>query len=175
MKKKLRFIALPAILAVLVVASAAPLTHAAASIDESTVKVKLLYNFMKFVTWPQQAATYNVCVLGTNPFGAVVNSLNGQQIGGRPIRVIAEVSLNDAKYCQVVFVSRSESGRLTNALLNLRQPGILTVSDIEGFADKGGVIEIIISSSGKPEFRISQKSAQDVGLRVGSQLLGLSK
>lgn len=165
---------------VAVVCSATFVLHPAVSLataDESTVKAGYIYNFMKFVDWPPayMSPAFNLCVLGDNPFGGVLQSLSGKMIQNRPIRVVTDVQLVQTKYCHVVFVSRSESGQLTNALLRLRMAPILTVSDIEGFADKGGVIELITGSAGDISFRVSQKSAQDVGLRVSSKLLSLSR
>lgn len=148
-----------------------------ASANEASVKAGYIYNFMKFVDWPpdQLSPTFNVCVLGSNPFGEVLDALSGKNVRNRPIRVVSDVPLSQTRYCHVVFVSRSESGRLTNALLKLRQTPILTVSDIEGFAEKGGVIELISSSNGDITFRVSKKTADEVGLRVSSKLLSLSR
>lgn len=151
--------------------------QAALSADEASVKAGYIFNFMKFVDWPPQfqTQTVNVCVLGSNPFGRVLESLSGKPIRNRPIRVVTDVPLGQVRYCHVVFVSRSEAGRLTNALLRLRQTPILTVSDIEGFSDHGGVIELLTGTNGEVAFRVSQKSAEEVGLRVSSKLLSLSR
>lgn len=149
----------------------------AGTLSATEVKAGFIFNFIKFVDWPPeyQTSTFNVCVLGNNPFGTVLDKLNGRTIRDRSIRVVSNVPLQQTRYCHVVFVSRSESGQLMNALLKLRQAPILTISDIEGFADRGGVIEFFSSSSGDIVFRVSQKSAQEVGLRVSSKLLSLSK
>ncbi|MGB1540012.1 MAG: YfiR family protein [Rickettsiales bacterium] len=155
----------------------APSSVRAFTLDEAQVKAGYIYNFMKFVDWPPEylTQTFNLCVLGSNPFGKVLDRFTGKSIRNRPIRVVIDVPLAQTRYCHVVFVSRSESGRLTNALLRLRQTPILTISDIEGFANKGGVIELFTTGGGDVAFRISQKSAQEVGLRVSSKLLTLSK
>ncbi len=145
--------------------------------SEAAIKSGYVFNFIKFVEWPsaQDGQMFNVCLLGSDPFANALESLNGKAVRGRPIRVVEDVSLAHTRYCHVVFVSRSESGRLTNALLRLRQAPILTISDIAGFADKGGVIELMTSPSGEIGFRVSKKSADDVGLRVSSKLLSLSR
>lgn len=177
MKKLFSHLSIAAAIAVMGITLVSPITHAQAVTNESAIKVKYLANFMMYVDWPKEYVTQNfiVCVLGTNPFGKEMDVLNGQVVKGRSIRVITDVPLAQARYCNMVFVSRSESGRLSGALLNLRQSPILTVSDIDGFADKGGVIEMFSTSDGSIAFRVSQKSAQDVGLQVSSNLMRLSK
>lgn len=173
-----RIIALAAV-AVMVMGLTIPVPAGAraATADEATVKAGYLFNFMKFVNWPSNAQSPQliVCVLGSNPFGNVIETLNGREIRSSRIRVVTDVPLEQTKYCHVVFVSKSESGRLTPTLLRLRQMPILTVSDIAGFTDKGGVIELFTSQNGDVAFRVSQQSAEAVGLRVSSKLLSLSR
>ena len=151
--------------------------HARTAIDESAVMVGYIYNFMKFVDWPDNfiKQDYIVCILGSNPFGTTVKSLGAKTIRNRRIRVVTDVALEQTKYCHVVFVSRSESGRLMPALLRLRRLPVLSISDIEGFSDKGGVIELVPDGGNGIGFRVSQKSAMDVGLRVSSKLLSMSR
>lgn len=178
MKRKIRKIAATLTVAVLAMGLTVPVpADAQSSVDEASVKAGYLFNFMKFVSWPQAAVTqqFIVCVLGSNPFGSVIETLNGREIRSSVIRVVTDVPLEQTKYCHVVFVSKSESGRLMPTLLRLRQMPILTVSDIEGFSGKGGIIELMTSTDGDISFRVSQKSAEDVGLRVSSKLLSLSR
>lgn len=158
-------------------ASAISLAHARLATDEARVKVSYIYNFMKFVEWPETAISRNyiVCVLGSNPFGMALEGLSARTIRDKPIRVVTDVPLEQTRYCHVVFVSRSESGRLTPILLRLHRLPVLSISDIEGFADKGGVIELITGSGGDISFRVSPKSAEEAGLRVSSKLLSLGR
>lgn len=178
MKRKIRNIAAFFTLAAFAMGLTVPVpADARSSADEASVKAGYLFNFMKFVSWPQAAVSpqFIVCVLGSNPFGSVIETLNGREIRSSVIRVVTDVPLEQTKYCHVVFVSKSEAGRLMPTLLRLRQMPILTVSDIEGFSGKGGIIELITGSDGDISFRVSQQSAQDVGLRVSSKLLSLSR
>ena len=147
------------------------------SADEAEVKVSYIYNFMKFIEWPSGVVRqdYIVCVLGSNPFGSVIESLGRKAIRNRGIRVVTDISLAQTKYCHVVFVSRSEAGRLMPALLYLRRLPVLSISDIEGFSDKGGVIELMTDYNSEIMFRVSQSSAEHAGLHVSSKLLSMSR
>lgn len=158
-------------------AFAHPHVRAQEAMDEAMIKSAYIYNFMKFVEWPPEydPVTFNLCLLGSNPFGSVIESLTGKTIRNHPIRVITNVPLSQAQYCHAVFVSRSEAGRLSGILLKLHEKPILTISDIEGFAERGGIIELMTSPRGDIDFRISQESAQRAHLRISSKLLSLSK
>lgn len=147
------------------------------SADEAGVKVGYIYNFMKFVEWPPNVIQqdYIVCVLGSNPFGQVIESLARKSIRDRSIRVVTDVALEQTQYCHVVFVSRSEAGRLMPVLLYLNRLPVLSISDIEGFSDKGGIIELVTVDKSKIAFRVSRSSAEHVGLHVSSKLLSMSR
>lgn len=178
MPRNIRQIA--AVVAVLLLAASAFVPHtvqARVSANEAAVKAGYIYNFMKFVEWPSEVVRqdYIVCMLGSNPFGSVIESLSRKTIRDRGIRVVTDVALDQTKYCHVVFVSRSEAGRLMPALLYLRRLPVLSISDIEGFSDKGGVIELVTGTNNEIAFRVSQSSAEYVGLRVSSKLLSMSR
>jgi hypothetical protein len=173
-----RLIAVVAALCILAVGGTAPHTaQARVSADEAAVKVGYIYNFMKFVEWPASALRqdYIVCILGSNPFGNTIESLSSKTIRGRGIRVVTDVAPEQTKYCHVVFVSRSEAGRLMPALVRLRRLPVLSISDIEGFSDKGGIIELMSGANNEIDFRVSQSSAEYVGLHVSSKLLSMSR
>lgn len=178
MQSNFRRIAVLLLVVALVCGAVAPTTaFARSTANEAAVKAGYLFNFMKFVNWPRNAMSKQliVCILGSNPFGSVIETLNGRAIRDSTIRVVIDVPLEQTKYCHVVYVSKSESGRLTTSLLRLRQAPILTISDIEGFSAKGGIIELMTGLNGDITFRVSQQSAQEVGLHVSSKLLSLSR
>ena len=43
---------------------------------EYKIKAGYLYNFTKFITWPEvNGATFNLCILGADPFGALIDPI----------------------------------------------------------------------------------------------------
>jgi hypothetical protein len=84
------------------------------------------------------------------------------------------VDLTDAEDCHLVFVSRSENGRLPEVLRGLGERPILTISEIDDFAAVGGMIAIKIPE-GKIRFEVNLESARTAGLYLSSRLLGLAK
>src|SRR5438128_11210121 len=61
----------------------------AQALSEYKVKAAFLYNFAKFVEWPQDAFRapddpFTICVLGENPFGnALAEAVKGNTLNGR--------------------------------------------------------------------------------------------
>lgn len=140
------------------------------------MKAVYLYNFGRFVQWPVSAASakhdsFDVCVLGDDPFGQALDSvLGGENIGGRPAMAKRLAKPDDLTVCRIVFISGSEENRLKQILDVVDKTGVLTVSDIPHFADRGGMIGFVLSS-GKVRFEVNIGTVQASGLTMSSQLL----
>lgn len=175
LQRGLRRLALYAVLSVPAMAAA----QAAVS-REYQLKAVFLYNFAQFVEWPAAAFTSEdaplaICVLGADPFGAALaEAVKGEAVGGRPLvaRHVQDVAEVDG--CQMLFISRSESGQVGAILAQLQPRPILTVSEIDGFAGQGGSINFYLEQN-KVRFEINPDAAQQLGIRLNAQLLSLGR
>lgn len=145
---------------------------------EYEVKAAFVANFAGFVHWPAAAfadagAPFVVCVAGDDPFGAAFEPFRHGQVVGRPLIVQPASTAPLTRSCQILFVAESEGPRLTMLLGALGSAPILTVSDLEGFAANGGMIQLYLSS-GKIRFEINRAAAEHAGLKVDARLLKLS-
>jgi hypothetical protein len=139
------------------------------------VEAAYLFNFGKFVRWPinpdAAIGSLNICVLGKNPFGSVLDStVKDEAIDGRPVTARILLSLQDASNCHIVFVSASEEGRLNAILPALRRQGALTVSNIPHFVDRGGMIGFV-NLDDRIRFVVNLAAVREAGLTVSSELL----
>lgn len=150
-------------------------TSAAQEATESQVKAAYLYNFGKFVTWPATStpdlAPREICVLGKDPFGAVLDStVAGESIDGKKIAVRRLTKVQEAAHCSILFVALSEASRLDADIPIARQFGALTVSEIPHFAEHGGMIEFVTQQN-KIRFEVNRAAAQQSHLVLSSELL----
>ena len=148
------------------------------------VEAAYLYNFGKFVTWPSSARTdtqagkqstaLNICVLGQDPFGPVLDQLvtNGK-INDRPLAVLRLSNTDQVSDCSILFISRSEASHLESDLSSLAQFPALTVSDIPGFVEQGGIIQFVLQQN-RVRFEVNLAAAHKCGLVLSSQLLKLA-
>jgi hypothetical protein len=152
--------------------------RAAETASEYDVKAAFLYNFTKFVEWPERAfhddrSSVRLCVLGDDPFGRILRDIAAGEVAGRRLTVLGAPSLSDPAACQILFISRSEVKRLPAILRAVRNAPVLTVGDTTGFLEHGGIINFIPEGS-RIRFEISQESAERAGLRISSKLLRLA-
>ena len=145
---------------------------------EYQVKAVFLYNFAKFVEWPETAlsssmAPLNICILGKNPFDGSLDVIRDKTVRGKSLIVTRNPSIEKLGSCHVLFISASEKNQLSQIIRSLKNVSVLTVGDMEGFTLTGGMINLVMRDN-KVAFDINLKSARHAGLRISSQLLRLA-
>jgi len=146
------------------------------SFKEYQIKAAFIYNFIKFIEWPDENTfnTFNVCILGKDPFGRAMDILKEKKVKNAKINVLRINSLEKAEKCQVVFISPSEKNSLKKILDSLKIKPILTISEVPDFIKKEGIINFIIIKN-KIRFEINEKASREAGLKISSKLLRLAK
>jgi hypothetical protein len=145
---------------------------------EEDIRATFLYNFGKFVEWPESSmgeavASFRIEVIGRDPFGGRLDQLMiGKTMQGRPIEVIHSFKEPSTTPVHIAFVSSSEVNRLGSLLDNYRQNHVLTVSAIEDFIERGGMIGFV-TGPGAVRFRIDQAAVEGSQLHISSRLLAL--
>lgn len=147
---------------------------------EYQVKAAFLFNFSQFVSWPPRAfgsanAPIVIAVLGRDPFGTVLDAIvSGERVNGHPLAVRRYGDVSQVEDCQILFIDRSKSAQLPEILQALRGRAILTVSDIEGSAQSGVMIDLVTRND-HIRMHINLAAARASGLTVSSQLLKLAR
>lgn len=147
---------------------------------EYQVKAKYLYNFARFVEWPDQSFThkstpYTIGILGEDPFGIDLDkTVEGKKIKGRNFIIKRFNEISDFQYCHILFISLNEQEKTKRVIKKLKGSSILTVSDIENFAEDGGIINFFMTEE-KIRFKINFQSANASNLKISSQILRQAK
>jgi len=151
----------------------------AQGIQEYEIKAAFLYNFAKFVTWPEdtfgdQQSPLIIGVLGENPFGGALKSVEEKTVQGRQIIVKHFNTEKDIEHCHILYIGSSEKDRMVQLLSgDLSKKEILTVGSMAQFTQSGGVINFVIQGN-KTKFEINRESANRAGLKISSKLLKLA-
>ncbi len=162
-----------AVALLLVGGSAAAQTVRAAA---SQVEAVFLFNFAQFVNWPPGSvpdpqAPLVIGVLGDDPFGAFLDeTVRGETVGGRPFEIRRDRRIEAIANSHILFISRSEVDRLKEILATVAGRPMLTVSDADDFARRGGMIQFVVERS-RIRLRINLQAAQAASLTISSKLL----
>jgi len=144
--------------------------------SEYQIKAVFLLNFAQFVDWPPAAfaapeTPLVIGVLGEDPFGAQLDeAVRDEKMRGRPLVVRRYGRVEEIGECHVLFIGRSEASRLGNIVAGLRGRPILTVSDLDQFAQYGGMIRFVMEHN-KVRLRINVDAAKASHLLISSKLL----
>lgn len=147
-------------------------------VSEYALKSALLFKLPQFVYRQEmdRSVPLSICVLGSNPFGNTLERLAQNAIDGRAVRTFRLDGPRDASACDFVFISRSETNGLDGILRRIATYPVVTVSDIEGFARSGGMVELALGSDGSAiSILINRRAAQKQGIEFNAQLLRLAK
>jgi hypothetical protein len=144
--------------------------------NEFEVKAAYLYNFGRFVEWPEENAvgkneSFEICVLGADPFGRTLDTtLATGTIGGKSVAAKRITKPEEVNSCRIVFISSSEESHLKEVLAALDKTSVLTVSDIPRFSERGGMIGFVLDGN-RVRFDVNLASAQGARLTMSSELL----
>jgi hypothetical protein len=140
--------------------------------QEYQVKAAYLYNFLKYVEWPDRTSRpFLICIAGQNPFGDVLAALTtAERVRGNPVRT--ELILEPQPGCDVIFTPRTSN--IPAYLQTAAGKPILTVGETPRFIEQGGIVNFFLEN-GKVRFEINRNAAERAGLRFSSRLLQLAK
>ncbi|MDE1153331.1 MAG: YfiR family protein [Micavibrio sp.] len=166
-----------AVLILLLALSPAAAQADALTRDELKIKAGLLYNYLKYTTWPPretEAAYLNVCLYGGDPFRGQLQSLDGRTAQQYTIRLLHAKTLNDIKACDALFIDAAAEKNLPDIFAVTHGQGVLTMSDIENFALRGGMVGF--SMQGKHIHVVVNKSvAEKDGIHIQPSMLKMGE
>jgi len=146
---------------------------------EYEVKAAFLYNFTKFVQWPQAGDAnpqqpFVIGVAGPETVARQVEAVTaGRTVLSRPITVRRVTSAQEAASSDMLFLSTQDGGGREDLLDAVRKAHVLTVGESERFSELGGMVTFAVID-GRVRFSINEGSAEKAGLKISAQLLKLA-
>jgi len=154
----------------------APVPVASASPNEYAIKSVFLYNFCHFIEWPESAFSSPkepliIGIVGEDPFGSLLQeAVEGETYHDRPIVIEHFRGPRDIKRCHLLFVGRSESGRVDSILAAVSGKSVVTVGETDDFLDHGGMIALPAERN-RVRLRLNPAPLRQANLNVSSKLL----
>lgn len=143
------------------------------SATEDEVEAVYLYNFAKFIRWPQGAAsqTISLCVLNDEPVASALQRVvAGEMVDGRNLRVKSLSDVSEGTDCNILFMGPPEDLHMREDLAVLHHAPVVTVSNDADFLQQGGIIQFAMIS-GAVRFSVNLDAARRAGVTLSSQLL----
>lgn len=148
--------------------------------SEDQIKAAFLFNFLRYVEWPEAAFAgpddaVKICLAGSGNFADVVSlTVSGKSVENRPVEVNTLSGLSRASSCHILYVGKGSEFAPAKVASSVLGSSVFTVADREGFATGGGIANFIRTDN-KVRFEINPSAAKKAGLKVSSRLLRLAK
>ena len=146
---------------------------------EANLKAVFLYNFSKYVTWPEtppgerQPDGVRICVTANDNFFELLKAVvQGEDIDGKPLVAVALDGLDAAKTCQILYVRDAQSADGKAWLTAVRGLQVVTVAD--GALTDETVIAFVRESN-RIRFDINRAAGTRRNLNISSKLLRLAR
>jgi hypothetical protein len=137
---------------------------------EYAVKAAYLAKFPFYVDWPPAAfpapgSPLNLCVVGDDPFGSVLDeAVAGQQVQGHAVTVRRIKAAARDPACHIAYLASDVR------IENWRGSGALVVTD---GANTAGMISFVVKDS-RVRFIVDDEAAAEAGLAISSKLLSVA-
>ena len=143
---------------------------------EQDIKAGLLYNFLRYTDWPaaaQTRATIDVCLYGGDPFAGGLQPMVGRSVNRRVISVRSVRTGPEMSSCALIFINAQARADWPRLRAELGHRSVLTVSDYDGFARDGGMLEFTRARS-RVGVAVNVGAARAANLEVQDRLLRLA-
>lgn len=141
---------------------------------EAAVKTAFLFNFFKFIEWPDSVGqgSYQLCTTSPDHLGDSLLVLENKTVNNKPVVIRREISGASLKNCNIVFISNAD--QTTATISDLKGLPIVTVSDQLGFTGQGCMIGLV-QEGNRLTFEINLDLANAQGVHISAKLLKLAK
>jgi len=168
----------PLIRAILILSFAAmPMLAHAEVENEKKIKAAIVYKILRFVTWPNDTNsndTLYLCVAHIDPYYRAFLQINGRKVGRKTIKIIAPESQGAIRTCATEFTSLEQREMALINETNTGEAAVLTISDRVNFAERGGIINLVVKNN-RVAFRINVQAARNANIKISSSLLKLAE
>ena len=155
----------PAVRAAIAILLLTPMPAAAQDVTEPALKAAFIYNFAKFTEWPADVMPAGepllFCVLGDAAIGeALARAVKGRTLAGHIMEVSQSAPDGPPRGgCHVLYLSGVTASQAATLVAGLRDAPVLTISDVEGFTQLGGIAQFFFEH-GQLRFNVHARVGQ---------------
>lgn len=144
---------------------------------ESRIKAGIMYNLALVVAWPDslpEGGSFGIGVIGHDDSDPFLDALASKSVRGHGLALRDHVSAAAVDDVRIVYISRSQSAALPTLLATLAGRPVLTVSEMDGFCEQGGMVQMRRERN-RVQLRVNRVAAEKAGLHLSSQLLKIAE
>ncbi len=184
------------VLAIFIILAAAIAAEDSVELREYQVKAAFLFNFTKFVDWPDEKINptdkpFIIGVVHDDKYGSAFDPLEKEQVKGKNIKIrhFHNISIptqpeddnsdqfketvQSLKECHLLFIMTSAAKQQKDIIRIVKDVPTLTVTETSDFGEDGSVMNFVKQEQ-KVRFEVSLTAAKQSNVKVRSGLLKLA-
>lgn len=149
-------------------------------VEEYQLKIAMIKRFFDFIKWPPgpgnpDSGRFVIGIVGDTSISDYLETLSRQiAIPGKRVTFKAITDLIQVKECHVLIIGNIDAERLKEILAITGELPILSISETEGFAEIGVLINLF-KVDNNVKFEINYQSVKRSGLVFSSKLYKLAR
>lgn len=132
-----------------------------------------IYNFTKYIKWPDEASSGNfvIGILGKSGIADPLKEMaSSKTVNGRTIEIKTFNSVDDIKDCHMLFLPQDKSKELASLRTKFSTKPLLIISEKPGLAQQGSDINFIMND-GRWKFEVNQATTELHKLKISQELI----
>ncbi|KIM11464.1 MAG: hypothetical protein KU37_04415 [Sulfuricurvum sp. PC08-66] len=140
--------------------------------SDDELKLAIIGKVAKFITWEKEREYFTVTFFN-NPFGKLPHEMyEGKEIQSKPVRIYTIDNVDALVPTHVLYIGKATQEELAALTRKAQEHNILTISDIRGFAEQDGIVQLFIATQ-KIRLKINIDNAKNTGIQIKSSLLNI--
>jgi hypothetical protein len=141
--------------------------------QDEKLKAIFVYNYTRYINWPQKQGDFVIYVLGRSPIIAEFQDLaTKKKVGNSNIVVKTVISPEEIAEGQIVYIASAKTNALPILVPKSQDYNMLIITEKEDACKSGAGINFI-NKDGKLTFEISRANITRCGLTVSTSLFSL--
>ncbi len=147
--------------------------------EESRLKLAMMYNFSNFIEWPAAVlpradTPFLICVMGSDPFGALLLPLEKRNYQGHPIQLGRPVTVEAARRCHILYVDNPGATALGRDVGHtLAGASVLTVSS-DSDAIEAGIAIGFVQHNERMRWNMNLSALRRAQLKASAKLIEIA-
>ncbi len=142
------------------------------------VKAIFLYNFSKYVEWPEKMASgrFKIAIYGDYPAleEELIRMSKIKRRGDRSFEILNFDSADDIIMTHILFVVKDRGADIEDITKKLKRSPTLLVTEGDGLINRGAHINLYYENN-KQKLEINPSNFDARGLKVSNELVSISK
>ena len=148
---------------------------------EYDVKLVYLYNFTKYLTWPDpfpaedSTSPYTICIMGKLPEDTPLQDLKNKTTKNHPVDIRILTKYSPTSNCHILFLTKSLDRKIVHEITRMTTSGVLVVGETADFAKDSGEIGFVLDEKNRVRLEINLTRVQQKNITIRSQLLEIAR